>query len=671
MNSLDDCSNLTGLANNAAMFIEDDKRKRRAIANSNERRRMQSINAGFQTLKSLIPHSSGEKLSKACILQRSADFMQFLSNEKDKLSNKLQVALKILEANGLLSQFQANQLNTGNHNISSGKNSSLNFNAAKPTAATKINKQYVSSYTGNSATSSSSSGTAVVAATSLLSTALLTDSDIASSSCPQAIAAPKMVSDDEAINSTASSASLETPALIPIQNLVTNLTRTQVQPLDTNNNTTCSDQNLNSEAKLRAPIVTKCTSNEIQKPTATTTITSSAALHKIEPTNQLKNIIINSSQLNTIDVQPLTIGLHQIKSLPELNIQQRGDVSSANSLLIPNILIANSEPIQIELGNEHSQPPILQALEEPEKEQQKEPQSLQPVNLANKIAGYELTTESLVSLLNDIKGQNHNIDINSATNLILKSIISSNIILSSTPVDTSMSEIKLANSEESKEALRQQQTIQGTADSKRKKENCIESTTRNHLNIDTSHPTNVQPQQPQQSVQIGNSISYNPKTTSNSTRLETNILIASSKINQEKLQSKTMPTNVKVSKNRENSIMSGSPQSLTNNHLKNASLINKSSRSNSIDQLIAAAAVTAHSSACMSPLSPSNSPTGVAKTPGDPISQQDFDSNELNVSRKNLNTIVEAIFHVEGWYFSNFLKPSDTNLSILFLSLNL
>ena len=45
-------------------YVEDDKRKRRAIANSNERRRMQSINAGFQTLKSLIPHSSGEKLSK-------------------------------------------------------------------------------------------------------------------------------------------------------------------------------------------------------------------------------------------------------------------------------------------------------------------------------------------------------------------------------------------------------------------------------------------------------------------------------------------------------------------------------------------------------------------------------------------------------------------------------
>lgn len=61
-------SNLAGLANNAALFIEDDKRKRRAIANSNERRRMQSINAGFQTLKSLIPHSSGEKLSKVSLI---------------------------------------------------------------------------------------------------------------------------------------------------------------------------------------------------------------------------------------------------------------------------------------------------------------------------------------------------------------------------------------------------------------------------------------------------------------------------------------------------------------------------------------------------------------------------------------------------------------------------
>ncbi len=43
---------------------ENDKRLRREIANSNERRRMQSINAGFQSLKTLLPHHDGEKLSK-------------------------------------------------------------------------------------------------------------------------------------------------------------------------------------------------------------------------------------------------------------------------------------------------------------------------------------------------------------------------------------------------------------------------------------------------------------------------------------------------------------------------------------------------------------------------------------------------------------------------------
>lgn len=44
--------------------MEQEKRIRREIANSNERRRMQSINAGFQSLRSLLPHHEGEKLSK-------------------------------------------------------------------------------------------------------------------------------------------------------------------------------------------------------------------------------------------------------------------------------------------------------------------------------------------------------------------------------------------------------------------------------------------------------------------------------------------------------------------------------------------------------------------------------------------------------------------------------
>ncbi|KAA0202689.1 hypothetical protein HAZT_HAZT001177 [Hyalella azteca] len=44
--------------------MENEKRIRREIANSNERRRMKSINAGFASLKELLPNTDGEKLSK-------------------------------------------------------------------------------------------------------------------------------------------------------------------------------------------------------------------------------------------------------------------------------------------------------------------------------------------------------------------------------------------------------------------------------------------------------------------------------------------------------------------------------------------------------------------------------------------------------------------------------
>ena len=43
---------------------EQDRKARREIANSNERRRMQSINAGFKSLKGILPQIAGEKLSK-------------------------------------------------------------------------------------------------------------------------------------------------------------------------------------------------------------------------------------------------------------------------------------------------------------------------------------------------------------------------------------------------------------------------------------------------------------------------------------------------------------------------------------------------------------------------------------------------------------------------------
>ncbi|XP_044255479.1 transcription factor AP-4 [Tribolium madens] len=65
--------------------MEAEKRIRREIANSNERRRMQSINNGFQSLRSLLPHHEGEKLSKAAILQQTAEYIYSLEQEKTRL----------------------------------------------------------------------------------------------------------------------------------------------------------------------------------------------------------------------------------------------------------------------------------------------------------------------------------------------------------------------------------------------------------------------------------------------------------------------------------------------------------------------------------------------------------------------------------------------------------
>lgn len=62
-----------------------DKRNKREIANSNERRRMQSINTGFLRLKRLLPVNDGEKLSKAAILQQAAEFLQQIQREKSLL----------------------------------------------------------------------------------------------------------------------------------------------------------------------------------------------------------------------------------------------------------------------------------------------------------------------------------------------------------------------------------------------------------------------------------------------------------------------------------------------------------------------------------------------------------------------------------------------------------
>ena len=57
---------------------------------------MQSINNGFLSLRTIIPDGHDEKLSKAAVLQQTAQYVRQL--EKDKLD--LQQEIDALKANG-------------------------------------------------------------------------------------------------------------------------------------------------------------------------------------------------------------------------------------------------------------------------------------------------------------------------------------------------------------------------------------------------------------------------------------------------------------------------------------------------------------------------------------------------------------------------------------------
>ncbi|ODM91092.1 Transcription factor AP-4 [Orchesella cincta] len=58
---------------------------RRLVANSNERRRMQGINNGFEALRGFLHCGDEQKLSKAAILQKTVTYIQQILNEKSDL----------------------------------------------------------------------------------------------------------------------------------------------------------------------------------------------------------------------------------------------------------------------------------------------------------------------------------------------------------------------------------------------------------------------------------------------------------------------------------------------------------------------------------------------------------------------------------------------------------
>ncbi|ESO90620.1 hypothetical protein LOTGIDRAFT_65706, partial [Lottia gigantea] len=102
---------------------DPDKKLRREIANNNERRRMQSINAGYENLKNLIPHHDGEKLSKSAILQHTSEHIMSLEEEKAKLIAQNE---ELIAANATLKRLLIERDQSSDEGISMGSSPDSN-----------------------------------------------------------------------------------------------------------------------------------------------------------------------------------------------------------------------------------------------------------------------------------------------------------------------------------------------------------------------------------------------------------------------------------------------------------------------------------------------------------------------------------------------------------------
>ncbi|XP_065656101.1 helix-loop-helix protein 11 isoform X1 [Hydra vulgaris] len=78
----------SGYLSSFDMEKNDDKRSKRAAANVNERKRMQCINNGFESLRELLNLPYKARLSKSAILQYSADLLQTTISENLQLKEQ-------------------------------------------------------------------------------------------------------------------------------------------------------------------------------------------------------------------------------------------------------------------------------------------------------------------------------------------------------------------------------------------------------------------------------------------------------------------------------------------------------------------------------------------------------------------------------------------------------
>ena len=72
--------------------LEAEERAKREIANNNERRRMLSINNGFNCLRQILrQHNNIEKHSKAAILHQSANYIRKLEQDINHFTQQNQI----------------------------------------------------------------------------------------------------------------------------------------------------------------------------------------------------------------------------------------------------------------------------------------------------------------------------------------------------------------------------------------------------------------------------------------------------------------------------------------------------------------------------------------------------------------------------------------------------
>lgn len=129
--------------NNNSNICNKDRRLKREIANSNERRRMQSINAGFQKLKRLLPVNDGEKISKANILQHAANFITAI--ERDRIA--------LYEQNTLIKQILLD-LKSGKLDLGSALDTINSATANKALPTIPLNPHVMTSSSANTTPSS-------------------------------------------------------------------------------------------------------------------------------------------------------------------------------------------------------------------------------------------------------------------------------------------------------------------------------------------------------------------------------------------------------------------------------------------------------------------------------------------------------------------------------------